>query len=62
MSADTSAGTSASFSSRPVYIAGVAETALGEVFDQTEMSMVALAAREALAERVEAGGTWTGCS
>ncbi len=50
MSADTSAGTSASFSSRPVYIAGVAETALGEVFDQTEMSMVALAAREALAE------------
>jgi acetyl-CoA acetyltransferase len=34
----------------PVYIAGVAETALGEVHDQTELSMVALAAREALAE------------
>lgn len=34
----------------PVYIAGVAETPLGEVHDQTELSMVALAAREALAE------------
>jgi acetyl-CoA acetyltransferase len=35
---------------RPVYIAGVAETPLGKVADQTEMSMLALAAREALAE------------
>jgi len=34
----------------PVYITGVAETALGEVLDQTELSMFALAAREALAE------------
>jgi acetyl-CoA acetyltransferase len=34
----------------PVYIAGVAETPLGEVPDHTELSMVALAAREALAE------------
>lgn len=34
----------------PVYIAGVAETPLGEVHDQTELSMVALAAREALTE------------
>jgi acetyl-CoA acetyltransferase len=34
----------------PVYIAGVAESPLGEVWDQTEQSMVALAAREALAE------------
>jgi len=34
----------------PVYIAGVAETPLGQVADQTELSMVALAAREALAE------------
>ncbi|MGE0555271.1 MAG: acetyl-CoA acetyltransferase [Gemmatimonadales bacterium] len=34
----------------PVYIAGVAETPLGQVPDQTELSMVALAAREALAE------------
>jgi acetyl-CoA acetyltransferase len=33
-----------------VYIAGVAETALGKVLDQTENSMVALAANEALAE------------
>ena len=33
-----------------VYIAGVAETALGKVLDQTENSMVALAADEALAE------------
>jgi acetyl-CoA acetyltransferase len=37
--------------SRPgVYIAGVAETPLGEVPDHTELSMVAVAAREALAE------------
>jgi acetyl-CoA acetyltransferase len=35
---------------REICIAGVAETALGEVRDQTELSMVALAAREALAE------------
>lgn len=35
---------------RPVYIAGVAETPLGEVPDQTELSMVAMATREALAE------------
>ncbi|MDH6235020.1 acetyl-CoA acetyltransferase [Mesorhizobium soli] len=34
----------------PVYIAGVAETPLGKVTDQNEFSMVALAAREALAE------------
>jgi acetyl-CoA acetyltransferase len=34
----------------PVYVAGVAETALGEVPDQTAYSMAALAAREALAE------------
>jgi len=34
----------------PVYIAGVAETPLGEVYDQTEFSMVALAAREAFSE------------
>ena len=34
----------------PIYIAGVAETPLGEVHDQTELSMVALAAREALDE------------
>ena len=33
-----------------VFIAGVAETPLGKVPDQTELSMVALAAREALAE------------
>ncbi len=37
-------------SKTPVYIAGAAETPLGEVRDQTELSMVALAAREALAE------------
>ena len=35
---------------RSVYIAGVAETGLGEVWDQSELSMVALAASEALAE------------
>jgi acetyl-CoA acetyltransferase len=40
----------------PVYVAGVAETPLGEVSGQTEYSMVALAAREALAE---AGMTMT---
>lgn len=34
----------------PVYVAGVAETPLGKVTDQTELSMVAGAAREALAE------------
>src|SRR6185369_2443063 len=32
------------------YIAGVAEAPLGRVSDQTELSMMALAAREALAE------------
>ncbi|MEV0970993.1 acetyl-CoA acetyltransferase [Microtetraspora glauca] len=35
---------------RPAYIAGVAETPLGKVLDQTELSMVALAAKEALGE------------
>ena len=39
----------------PVYILGVAESPLGEVWDQTELSMVALAAREAL---MEAGMTY----
>src|SRR5947209_20559682 len=34
----------------PVYITGVAETPLGTVTDQSEMSMLAVAAREALAE------------
>jgi acetyl-CoA acetyltransferase len=38
------------FSKQQVYIAGVAETPLGEVTDHTELSMVAVAAREALAE------------
>ena len=33
-----------------VFVAGVAETPLGKVADHTELSMVALAAREALAE------------
>jgi acetyl-CoA acetyltransferase len=33
-----------------IYVTGVAETQLGEVHDQTELSMVALAAREALTE------------
>jgi acetyl-CoA acetyltransferase len=33
-----------------VYVAGVAETPLGEVHDHTELSMFAVAAREALAE------------
>jgi acetyl-CoA acetyltransferase len=37
-------------SSQPVYVAGVAETPLGEVYDHTEYSMIAVAAREALAE------------
>jgi len=36
--------------SREVCIAGVAESALGEVRDETELSMVQLAGREALAE------------
>jgi len=36
--------------SAPVYIAGAAETPLGEVHDHTEYSMIAVAAREALAE------------
>ena len=35
---------------REAVIAGVAETALGEVHDESELSMVARAAREALAE------------
>jgi len=35
---------------RPVCIAGVAESPLGEVHDETELSMVQLAARDALAE------------
>ncbi|MGO4741519.1 acetyl-CoA acetyltransferase [Bosea sp. 2KB_26] len=35
---------------RPVYIAGAAETPLGEVHDHNELSMIALAAAEALAE------------
>lgn len=34
----------------PVYVVGVAESPLGKVEDQTELSMVALAAAEALAE------------
>lgn len=34
----------------PVYVVGVAETPLGKVLDHTELSMVAVAAREALAE------------
>jgi acetyl-CoA acetyltransferase len=34
----------------PVYIVGAAETGLGEVWDQTENSMVAIAAQEALGE------------
>jgi acetyl-CoA acetyltransferase len=38
------------FGANPVYIVGAAETPLGEVHDQTELSMLALAAREALAE------------
>ena len=37
-------------SDNAVYIAGVAESPLGKVADQTELSMMALAAREALAE------------
>lgn len=35
---------------KPVYVAGVAESPLGNVVDQSELSMVALAANEALAE------------
>jgi len=34
----------------PIYIVGAAESALGEVWDQTEHSMVGIAAQEALAE------------
>lgn len=37
-------------SKHKAFIAGVAETPLGEVYDHTEQSMIALAAREALAE------------
>jgi len=37
-------------SAPPIYIAGVAETPLGEVHDHNELSMLALATREALAE------------
>ena len=37
------------FGANPVYIVGAAETPLGEVHDQTELSMLALAAREARA-------------
>lgn len=37
-------------SASPVYIVGAAETALGKVTDQSEFSMAAIAAREALAE------------
>ena len=33
-----------------VFVAGVAETPLGEVRDHTELSMIAVAAKEALAE------------
>lgn len=36
--------------SAPVYIAGAAETPLGKVTDHSELSMVAVAAKEALAE------------
>lgn len=39
-----------SLGERQVYIAGVAETPLGEVHGHSELSMVAVAAREALAE------------
>ena len=35
---------------RPAYIAGVAETPLGEVWDHSELSMAALASHQALAE------------
>jgi acetyl-CoA acetyltransferase len=35
---------------RPAYIAGVAETPLGEVWDHSELSMAAVAAHEALTE------------
>lgn len=37
-------------SKSPVYIAGAAETPLGKVVDQSEFSMVAIAAKEALGE------------
>ena len=39
-----------SWEKNPVYIVGAAETPLGEVYDHTEFSMLAVAAREALAE------------
>ncbi len=39
-----------SLTTTPVYIVGAAETPLGKVTDQSEFSMVALAAHEALAE------------
>ena len=39
-----------SATNRDVYVSGVAETPLGKVPDQTELSMVSGAAREALAE------------
>ena len=40
----------------PVYIVGAAETPLGKVMDHSEMSMVAVAAKEALGEAgVDAG-------
>src|SRR5579862_4100298 len=35
---------------KPVYVTGVAESLLGKVADHTELSMMAMAAREALAE------------
>jgi acetyl-CoA acetyltransferase len=34
----------------PIYVVGAAETPLGEVWDQSELSMVALAARDALGQ------------
>ncbi|HEY90263.1 MAG TPA: thiolase [Dehalococcoidia bacterium] len=39
-----------SWEKNPVYIVGAAETPLGEVYDHTEFSMLAVAAQEALAE------------
>jgi len=35
---------------KPVYVTGVAESPLGKVADHTELSMMAVAARGALAE------------
>ena len=40
----------ANLASKPVYIAGAAESPLGKVLDHTELSMVDVAAREALSE------------